>query len=44
MRILDYLEAHGQIIFDSKRIIYTGVNNEKLEALIKSSVSAKEIL
>ena len=44
MRILDYLEAHGQIIFNSKRIIYTGVNNEKLEALIKSSVSAKEIL
>jgi len=37
-RILDYLEASGKIAFDKKKIIYTGVNNPKLEALIKSSV------
>jgi hypothetical protein len=37
-RILDYLEASGKISFDRARIIYTGVNNPKLEALIKSSV------
>ena len=37
-RILDYLEASGKITFDRAMIIYTGVNNPKLEALIKSSV------
>ncbi|MEM2099190.1 MAG: hypothetical protein QXU99_05555 [Candidatus Bathyarchaeia archaeon] len=37
-RILDYLEASGKIGFDKGRIIYTGVNNPKLEALMKSSV------
>ncbi|MCW4044503.1 MAG: hypothetical protein NWE94_03185 [Candidatus Bathyarchaeota archaeon] len=37
-RILDYLEASGKIAYDKKKIIYTGVNNPKLEALIKSSV------
>jgi hypothetical protein len=37
-RILDYLEASGKITFDKASIIYTGVNNPKLEALIKSSV------
>ena len=37
-RILDYLEASGKSAFDKKKIIYTGVNNPKLEALIKSSV------
>ena len=36
-RILDYLEASGKIAFDKKKIIYTGVNNSKLEALMKSS-------
>ena len=40
-RILDYLEASGKIAFDKKRIIYTGVNNPKLEALMRSS---KQIL
>ena len=40
---LDYLEAHGQIIFNSKKIVYTGVRSEKLEALIKSTISAREI-
>jgi hypothetical protein len=37
-RILDYLEASGKIAFDKRKIIYTGVNNPKLEALMKSSV------
>lgn len=37
-RILDYLEASGKIAFNTKKIIYTGVNNPKLEAMIKSSV------
>ena len=37
-RILDYLEASGKIAFDKKKIIYTGVNNPKLEALMESSV------
>jgi hypothetical protein len=36
-RILDYLEASGKIAFDKKRIIYTGINNPKLEALMKGS-------
>jgi len=36
--ILDYLEASGKIVFNNARIIYTGVNNPKLRALIKSSV------
>lgn len=34
-RILEYLEASGKIIFDSKRIIYTDVNNEKLRKLME---------
>jgi hypothetical protein len=37
-RVLDYLEASGKITFNAKKIIYTGVNNPKLEELIKSSV------
>ena len=37
-RILDYLEASGKIGFDKKKIIYTGVNNPKLEAMLKQSV------
>ncbi len=37
-RVLDYLEASGKISFDRARIMYTGVNNPKLEALMKSSV------
>jgi hypothetical protein len=40
-RILDYLEASGKIGFDRRRIIYTGVNNSKLEALLRPS---KQIL
>ena len=37
-RILEYLEASGKIEFNTTQIIYTGVNNPKLEKLIKSSV------
>ena len=40
-RILEYLEASGKIVFNNKKIIYTGVNNPKLEALLKSSVRIK---
>lgn len=36
--ILDYLEASGKIVFNDVKIVYTGVNNPKLRALIKSSV------
>jgi len=31
---LEYLEASGKIGFNSKKIVYTGVNNEKLRKLI----------
>lgn len=38
-RVLDYLEASGKNAFDKRKIIYTGVSNPKLEALMKSSVT-----
>jgi hypothetical protein len=41
MRILDYLEASGKITYNGRTIIYTGVSNEKLRALIETSVKAK---
>lgn len=37
-RVLEYLEASGKVAFNATKIIYTGVNNPKLEALMKSSV------
>ena len=37
-RVLEYLEASGKIVFNDKRIIYTGVDNPKLRALLESSV------
>jgi hypothetical protein len=40
-RILEYLEASGKIAFNNKKIIYTGVNNPKLRALMNSSVRVK---
>jgi hypothetical protein len=40
-RILTYLEATGQITFDAAKILYTGVNNPKLEALMKSNVKIR---
>jgi hypothetical protein len=40
-RILDYLEASGKITFNGKKIIYTGVNNAKLRALMESSVRVR---
>ena len=36
-RILDYLEASGKIAFNTTKIIYTGVNNPKLQAMIQTS-------
>ena len=41
MQILDYLEAHGLIIFNDKEIVYTGINNPKLQELIDTSVLLK---
>ena len=40
-RILDYLEASGKITFNGKVIVYTGANNPKLQALMKSSVRVR---
>ena len=40
-RILAYLEASGKITFNSKKIIYTGVNNPKLKALMESSIRVR---
>lgn len=40
-RILEYLEASGKITFDESRIIYTGVNNPRLRALLESSVRVR---
>ena len=41
LRILTYLEASGKITFNNNRILYTGVNNPKLQALIRSSIRVK---
>lgn len=40
-RILEYLEASGKIVYDDGKIIYTGVNSPKLQALLDSSVRVK---
>jgi S-adenosylmethionine:tRNA-ribosyltransferase-isomerase (queuine synthetase) len=40
-RVLDYLEASGKIVFNSDTIIYVGANNEKLRALMESSVRVR---
>lgn len=40
-RILDYLEASGKIVFNNRKIIYTGVDNARLRALMESSVKAR---
>jgi len=40
-RVLDYLEASGKIVFNSDTIIYVGANNEKLRALLESSVRVR---
>lgn len=40
-RVLDYLEASGKIAFNEDKIIYTGVNNPKLRALLNSAVRVK---
>jgi hypothetical protein len=38
-RVLDYLEASNKIIYDEDgAIVYTGVNNDKLRALIESAI------
>ena len=40
-RILEYLEASGKITTNDRHIVYTGVNNAKLQALLDSSVQVK---
>ena len=40
-RVLDYLEASGKIVFNSDTITYVGANNEKLRALMESSVRVR---
>ncbi len=38
-RALDYFEASNKIIYDEDGVIvYTGVNNDKLRALVESAV------
>lgn len=37
-RAMDYLEASGKISSNSGHIIYTGVANEKLAAMLKTCV------
>ena len=38
-RVLDYLEASSKIIYDEDgTIVYTGVNNDKLRALVESAI------
>ena len=37
-RALEYLEAHGTIIFNDKTIVYTGGKSEKLQELMKKRI------
>jgi len=38
-RVLDYLEASSKIIYDEDgAIVYTGVSNDKLRALVESAI------
>lgn len=37
-RALEYLEAHGTIIFNDRAIVYTGGNSEKLQNLMKTRI------
>jgi len=40
-RVLDYLEASGKIMYNGRSIIYTSVNNEKLQNLISRGTIIK---
>ncbi len=40
-RVLDYLEASGKIMLNQSKIVYTGVNNPKLQALLESSIHTR---
>jgi len=39
--VLDYLEASGKIMYNRRSIVYTGINNEKLENLINKGTIIK---
>ncbi len=40
-RVLQDLEASGKITFNDRKIVYTGVNNPKLQAVLESSVRVR---
>ena len=40
-RVLEYLEASGKIVFSGSNIVYTGVSNAKLRALLESSIRVR---
>ena len=40
--VLSYLEASGKILYDGRSIIYTGINNEKLQELIEKGTIIKK--
>ncbi len=40
-RALDYLEASGKIVYHEGEILYVGVDNDKLRALLASAVELK---
>ena len=40
-RALDHLVETGQIMFNDSRIMYTGVDNPKLQAMVDSCVRIK---
>jgi uncharacterized membrane-anchored protein len=40
-RVIDYLEASDKIAFNGGAILYVGQNNEKLRALIESSIRVR---
>jgi hypothetical protein len=40
-RVLAYLEASEKIAFNATKIIYTGVSNPKLKALMQSSIKIR---
>lgn len=40
-RVLEYLEASNKIMFNDDKIIYAGISNPKLQALIDASIRVR---
>ena len=40
--VLSYLEASGKVMYNGRSIIYTGINNEQLQALIDRGIIIKK--